>query len=150
MAQEVVVIRGGLVVSDDREFIGDVVIINGRVNALVDYSKEKPFQSSSSARILDAQGLVVMPGGIDPHCHLNYPQGGNHIYSADDWYTGSVSAVCAIQPHLLAVASATGSSAPALLGSAAVPLSHSQRPPAAPVPLVQFLPQVPRFAAVVL
>lgn len=44
--------------------------------------------------VYDATGKVVMPGGVDPHVHLEYPQGANRIYSCDDFYTGSVAAAC--------------------------------------------------------
>jgi dihydroorotase-like cyclic amidohydrolase len=41
---------------------------------------------------IDATGMYVFPGGIDPHVHLHYPQGPHRIYSADDWFTGTIAA----------------------------------------------------------
>ncbi len=40
--------------------------------------------------IVDAAGLLVMPGGIDVHTHLNMPFGGTT--SADDYRTGTIAA----------------------------------------------------------
>jgi dihydropyrimidinase len=41
---------------------------------------------------LDAAGLLVIPGGVDPHVHLQYPQGAHRIVSSDDWLTGTIAA----------------------------------------------------------
>src|SRR5512146_2706049 len=38
-------------------------------------------------RTFDASGKLVMPGGIDPHTHLDMPFGGTT--SADDFETGT-------------------------------------------------------------
>jgi dihydropyrimidinase len=41
---------------------------------------------------IDAAGKLVIPGGIDPHVHLQMPAG--LVTSTDDWYTGTVAAAC--------------------------------------------------------
>ncbi|GAB4536024.1 MAG: dihydropyrimidinase [Anaerolineae bacterium] len=41
---------------------------------------------------LDATGLLVIPGGVDPHVHLAYPQGPHRVVSSDDWFTGTLAA----------------------------------------------------------
>ncbi|WP_104204750.1 dihydropyrimidinase [Billgrantia saliphila] len=43
--------------------------------------------------VIDAQGLWVMPGGIDAHCHLDQPLGDGAVM-ADDFLTGTRSAAC--------------------------------------------------------
>src|SRR5512138_4026855 len=40
---------------------------------------------------IDAQGRYVLPGGIDSHCHIEQLSGMG-IMSADDFYSGTVSA----------------------------------------------------------
>src|SRR5512138_360821 len=42
-------------------------------------------------RDIDAQGRYVLPGGIDSHCHIEQLSGMG-IMSADDFYSGTVSA----------------------------------------------------------
>ena len=42
------------------------------------------------ATIVDASGLLVLPGGVDPHVHLELPMAGT--ISADDHYTGGKAA----------------------------------------------------------
>lgn len=37
--------------------------------------------------VLDASGKLVIPGGIDPHTHMELPFGGT--YSSDDFFTGT-------------------------------------------------------------
>ena len=39
-----------------------------------------------SAQVIDASGKLVMPGGVDPHVHLDLPMFGT--VSSDDHYTG--------------------------------------------------------------
>jgi dihydropyrimidinase len=41
-------------------------------------------------RMIDASGKLVIPGGIDPHTHMELPFGGT--YSSDDFRTGSIAA----------------------------------------------------------
>jgi dihydropyrimidinase len=43
-------------------------------------------------RTIDAAGKLVVPGGIDPHVHLQMPAG--PVTSSDDFYTGTVAAAC--------------------------------------------------------
>lgn len=91
------VVKGGLVVTDDgQDVVGDVVISGENVVMVTsDPIVCSWFESLAGlAGVIDAAGKVVVPGGIDPHCHLEYPQGGNTIVSADDFNTGSVAAAC--------------------------------------------------------
>ena len=45
------------------------------------------------AREIDARGLIVLPGGVDAHCHLDQPTGDETVM-ADDFFTGTRSAAC--------------------------------------------------------
>ncbi len=74
-------IRGGTVVNADREFRADVLCVDGRI-AQVGAALEAP----AGAQVLDAEGRYLMPGGIDPHTHMQLPFMGT--VAADDFYTG--------------------------------------------------------------
>ena len=43
--------------------------------------------ASAADKVVDATGLLVLPGGIDAHTHLDMPFGGSK--SADDFETGT-------------------------------------------------------------
>ncbi len=77
------IIKGGTVVTADRSYLADVSIENGVITAIG--------QSLSGAETLDANGCYVMPGGIDPHTHLEMPFMGT--YSADDFESGTRAAL---------------------------------------------------------
>ena len=44
----------------------------------------------SDARVIDADGLLVMPGGIDPHTHMELPFMGT--VASEDFFTGTSAA----------------------------------------------------------
>ncbi len=56
-------IAGGLVVTPAGAREADIVVENGRIAAL-----EPPRRRAGET--LDARGLLVLPGGVDPHAHL--------------------------------------------------------------------------------
>ena len=59
------IIRGGTVYTgSDAPFTGDVAISGDRIRAV------GPRLSYRAARVVDARGLIVAPGFIDPHAHL--------------------------------------------------------------------------------
>jgi len=47
----------------------------------------------TAGETIDASGYLVLPGGVDAHCHLDQ-HGDPSIKMADDFYSGSVSAAC--------------------------------------------------------
>ncbi|MDR2632232.1 MAG: dihydropyrimidinase [Treponema sp.] len=78
-------IKGGLVVGEDREFIGDVRIKGEQIVAV---GRDLPVQEGEE--LIEAQGKIVIPGGIDVHTHLYLDVG--FTRSSDDFYTGTVAA----------------------------------------------------------
>ena len=79
------IIRNGTVVTASERMQCDVGIANGKIAAL------SPRLGGSISEI-DARGLLVLPGGVEGHCHIE--QRGTHgVMTADDFYTGTVSAV---------------------------------------------------------
>ena len=79
------VIRGGTVVTAADTLRADVGIRGGKIVALAD-------TLTSARKIIDASGLLVMPGGIDSHVHLAQPAFGGPKM-ADDFESGTRSAI---------------------------------------------------------
>jgi len=62
-------IRGGDVVTPQGVIRCDVAIAGGTIAAL---AAPGTLAAQDAARVIDAAGHVVMPGGIDPHVHLHH------------------------------------------------------------------------------
>lgn len=71
------VIRYGTVVTASDTYQADVAIKDGRIAAI-------GAAITDAAEIVDASGLLVLPGGIDSHVHISQPSG-NGIVMADDF-----------------------------------------------------------------
>src|SRR5690242_691253 len=65
MSTDTLVIRGGLVVAPEGAERLDVVVRDERVEALVPAG-----EAPADAEVIDASGLVVLPGAIDGHTHF--------------------------------------------------------------------------------
>ena len=77
------VIKNGTIVTADLTYEADVLVEEGRIAAIG--------PGLAGDRVLDASGCYVMPGGIDPHTHLEMPFMGT--YSADDFDSGTRAAL---------------------------------------------------------
>ncbi len=77
-------IRNGTIVTDSETRRGDVGIVDGRIAAVAD-------RLSAGREDVDAAGLLVMPGGIDSHCHVEQISS-NGLMTADDFHSATVSA----------------------------------------------------------
>lgn len=77
------VIKGGTIVTADLTYKADVKIEGGVITEIGD--------NLSADTVLDATGCYIMPGGIDPHTHLEMPFMGT--YSTDDFESGTRAAV---------------------------------------------------------
>ncbi len=77
------IIKNGTVVTADLSYKADVRIENGVVTEIGPDLK--------GGEALDATGCYVMPGGIDPHTHLEMPFMGT--YSSDDFESGTRAAL---------------------------------------------------------
>jgi dihydropyrimidinase len=78
------VVRNGTVATAADTFAADVGVRNGRIVAL---AEDLP----RAATEIDASGKLVLPGGVDSHCHIEQLSGMG-IWNADDFYSGTVSA----------------------------------------------------------
>ncbi len=83
-------IRGGTVVNADREFRADVLCEGGKIVA-VGASLDVDNNTPAGCEVLDAGGRYVMPGGIDPHTHMQLPFMGT--VTQDDFYSGTAAAM---------------------------------------------------------
>ena len=81
-----ILIKGGTVVNADRAFKADVLTQDGLIVA-VDHYLSAPL----GAQVVDAGGQYVLPGGIDPHTHMQLPFMGTT--TMDDFYTGTAAAM---------------------------------------------------------
>jgi dihydropyrimidinase len=69
----VAAIVGGTVVTPDGERRADVLIRDGKIAALGQAGPEFAHvagQRTTAGQRIDAAGCYVLPGGVDPHCHL--------------------------------------------------------------------------------
>lgn len=90
MAEFDLIVRGGTVATASDTFRSDVGIIDGKIVALGS-------ALGSAKQTIDATDKLVLPGGIDAHCHLDQPRAqglaSGGAIMADDFESGSLSAV---------------------------------------------------------
>jgi dihydropyrimidinase len=79
-----ILIRAGRVITAADDYVGDVFIENERISLIgesLDVEADK---------VIDAAGKYVLPGGVDPHTHLDMPFGGT--VTIDDVESGQTAA----------------------------------------------------------
>ena len=79
------VVCKGRVVRPGSAQVTDVGVAQGRIAAIGN------LQGAEASRIIDASGLHVFPGGIDPHTHIHWPFLG--ATSQDDFRSASIAAL---------------------------------------------------------
>jgi dihydropyrimidinase len=80
------VIRHGTIATAADIMKCDIGIQNGKITAL-------GTNLTPGTTEIDASDRLILPGGIDAHCHLAEPMTGN-LVMADDFYSGTVAAAC--------------------------------------------------------
>ncbi len=78
-------IKGGRIVTAVDDYVGDILLEDGRVEA-IGRSLEV-----ADVEVHDAHGYLVMPGGVDVHVHMETPMG-NGVETCDSFETGTMSA----------------------------------------------------------
>lgn len=78
-------IQHGVLVTAADTFEADILIENGKITQI-----GMGMVADDRTEIVDASGCYVIPGGIDPHTHLDMPFGGT--VTADDFATGTAAA----------------------------------------------------------
>src|SRR4029434_2252041 len=79
-----ILIRGARVITAADDYVGDVFVEDERISLIgesLDLDADK---------VLDASGKYVLPGGVDPHTHLDMPFGGT--VTIDDVESGQTAA----------------------------------------------------------
>lgn len=79
------VVREGTIITATDRFRADVGVRDGRIAAIGE-------RLGGGRKELSAAGRLVLPGGVDSHCHIEQLSSMG-IMGADDFYSGTVSAV---------------------------------------------------------
>ena len=80
------IIRNGKIATASDVMYCDVGIKNGQIVALA-------AELSGAVQEIDAANKLVLPGGVDAHCHLDQPMSDGSVM-ADDFFSGTRSAAC--------------------------------------------------------
>lgn len=79
-------IKNGKTVNEDEIVEQDVYIEDGIIKQL-----GRNLIIPGGTRVIDARGLLLLPGGIDPHTHFEFEFMGET--SVDDFYQGTKAAI---------------------------------------------------------
>ena len=77
-----ILIKGGTVVNADHTFKADVLCQDGVIKQI-----GQNLETPTGCEVLDAAGQYVMPGGIDPHTHMELPFMGT--VASEDFFSGT-------------------------------------------------------------
>ncbi|MBE3037534.1 MAG: dihydropyrimidinase [Chloroflexi bacterium] len=77
-------IKSGTLVTAEETFSADILVEGEKISQI------GPNLQVAEAEVVDATGKMILPGGIDPHVHLDLPMFGT--VSSDDHYTGTKAA----------------------------------------------------------
>src|SRR4051794_10063283 len=77
-------IRNGRIITAVDDYKADILIEDGIISLIGARLEMK------ADRTIDAAGKLVIPGGIDPHTHMELPFGGTQ--ASDDFRTGTIAA----------------------------------------------------------
>ena len=77
-----ILIRNGTVITAESTFPADILVDGEKIKEV-----RPGIPSNAGDTVLDATGLLLLPGGIDAHTHLDMPFGGTT--SSDDFETGT-------------------------------------------------------------
>lgn len=81
-----ILLKDGLIHSADQVFKGDMLIQNGKIIKI-----DTGISISPAGLVFNASGKWILPGGIDPHVHMELPSPAGN--SSDDFYSGSKAAI---------------------------------------------------------
>src|SRR4051812_23539650 len=79
------IVRQGLVATASDAVVCDIGVRDGKIVALAEGL------GLDAAQVIEAEGKVVTPGGVDAHCHLDQPMTDGSVM-ADDFLSGTMAA----------------------------------------------------------
>lgn len=79
-------IKNGMIVTESESFQADLAVKDGKIVCI---GKNLSLEAE---KVVDASGMLVLPGAIDVHTHLAMPFGGT--VSADGYLAGTRAAAC--------------------------------------------------------
>lgn len=92
-----IILKNGTIVNSDQSFLGEVHISNGKITEVINseiepqQNKNTQIQNDPNTRIINCDKKLIIPGGIDPHCHMQLPFMGT--VAVDDFNSGSRAAL---------------------------------------------------------
>ena len=75
-------IKNGRIITATDDYVADLLVVGETIQTI---GRDLP--APPDARVIDAAGKLVIPGGIDPHVHMQLPFGGT--VSSDDFESGT-------------------------------------------------------------
>jgi dihydropyrimidinase len=78
------IIKSGTLITASETFIADILVEGEKIISIGNDIRP------TNGTVIDASGKLVMPGGVDPHVHLDLPM--FDTVSSDDHYTGQKAA----------------------------------------------------------
>ncbi|HOZ30211.1 MAG TPA: dihydropyrimidinase [Bacteroidales bacterium] len=81
-----ILIKNGTIINSETSSIEDILVIDDKIVKI-----GKDIRVNKNCKIIDATGKYVIPGGIDPHVHMQLPTPAGP--SSDDFFTGSCAAL---------------------------------------------------------
>lgn len=79
-------IKNGTIVTSTKEYNSDILIQDGKIVRI-----DTNIYETHAERVIQANDLFVLPGGVDPHVHLELPTPAGN--SSDDFLSGGISAL---------------------------------------------------------
>ncbi|MHB1177310.1 MAG: dihydropyrimidinase [Daejeonella sp.] len=80
-----ILIKNGRIITSSEDYIADIFIEGETIQTIGEDLK------AHADEVIDAKGMLVFPGGIDPHVHLDMPFMGT--FSSDSYETGTRAAL---------------------------------------------------------
>jgi len=96
-------IKNGMVHTAVESFEAEIGVSEGKITAVGQ-------NLCHAQRVIDAKGMLVLPGGIDAHCHIEQ-ESSTRIMTVDDFYAGSVAAAFGGNTTFLPFAASTAGKA---------------------------------------